>query len=699
MAFTNPTAKTLIDGAWVTSTGAAPTQVNEALLSATIGNPAATTPVDFNVAFKLSTNATFEANIANIPGWTAGFATAAQATQFLNNLSTNLSGTPVEIPAELNGFVNWLLATPGAGSSATVPNGWAGIASVFIEALLGNIPVTDLVAAGLTADEISFFGNQHTAAVNRSFIGGSYAAALAANPNLSQDAWNKLILQGVDQTQATVNNAQAQLASGTITGQAQTFFLTTGLDVPPAYQTSSDNAVFSSSDVILSGIVAQTLNPGDHLVSTGQNATLDLSASTQSTSVHNYAGFTTDGVPNLSIHNSDSFGISLDGSQMHGLTDITSTNAVLGGFITLNAIPNQVALHVRGAVDFLTLNYANPVTQTQVLELTNAVEHAVFDEITFGTNAPTAIAVSLTGSSTVHIDDAVLTSISATTTDAGGTNHLTIEDEEHNTLLNADFSAVKGALTVTFEDDALANGANIRLGSTGATDSTNLTIGQSNNIGHTNDSVSVSGVGGHYNITLGNQNDFITLGGHGTGDTLTFMQPYVATNNLDTIFNPNLGTDQYNFSVSGFNGGSNPAANFTTALLAAGNAGTTFATTVAAGQTAVAGIWDGASLLNGTGLAGLGTNVIVDTNPLTASALGVDGQLFLNPIKASVGFAFGQFLIAYQATDGVHIATDTLTGGGFLDSTNVHDIIDLVGQSISSLSTPTQVANLIHFTA
>src|ERR1700682_3229252 len=119
--FTNPTAQTLIDGAWVASTGTAPLVSNEldfqktvfAAITAGGGTPSPTAPADFNVAYALSFNTTFITNISKIAGFSTG-----NATQFIQALSTAISGSAIAIPAELNGFVSWLNATPTVGTAA-----------------------------------------------------------------------------------------------------------------------------------------------------------------------------------------------------------------------------------------------------------------------------------------------------------------------------------------------------------------------------------------------------------------------------------------------------------------------------------------------------------------------------------------------------------------------------------------------------
>jgi hypothetical protein len=150
----------------------------------------------------------------------------------------------------------------------------------------------------------------------------------------------------------------------------------------------------------------------------------------------------------------------------------------------------------------------------------------------------------------------------------------------------------------------------------------------------------------------------------------------------------------------------NTAAFFGDALLAAGNAGLfTFATHVTAGDPTVAEFYNG-NVPGAPLLVGQGANFIVDTNPNTTGISGLVNQLTLHPVKVSAGFVPGQFLIAYQATDGVHIAEDTVSAGGFLvpsiggiGASGVHDIIDLVGTNITSLNTAAAVAHLVHFTA
>ena len=528
------------------------------------------------------------------------------------------------------------------------------------------------------------------------------------------------ILQGINQTDASRNTALQQINAANaasnpalLLGQGLTLFLTTGLDVPPAFQTAQDNAIFSSSDVILSGQVAQTLNPGDHLVSTGKNATLDLSASTQSTALHDYAGFQTDGIPNLHIHNSDIFGAVLNGSGMHGLTTIQSSDAVAGGFVTLNNIPNLVALNLDGSADAVTLNYQNPVTGTQNLGLTN-VQQTPGTGIKFGTNAPSSIAVHLTGDNTIGgITDTALTTLKVDSTDTGHTSNLgLIATGGVNKLLTADFSGVDGKLTVAFANNSFANGATVTLGTNDT-----IKIGESNNTGHHRDVVNVNGQpGGLYNITLGNQDDHVNLGAHNVADTLTFMHPWAGNTGVgpvttappipgpapapdigDIITGANVNLDQFNFSVSGFNpfSGANPAATVFSHLLHAGTS-TSTAGFVAAGDPTIPYIY----VTGGVGAPMVaGENLIIDLRGGDNTAAAVQTSLRntgVSDITYSTSGALspgGAFLLAYQAADGIHVAeaqvlpqaiVPVTTGGSALFAgTVVHDIIDIVGQTLT----------------
>lgn len=700
MAFTPPTAITLEQGAWVGLTGAAPSLAQEQSFAAAIGNPPATNAAGFDVAYTLSISAPFQAQVSQVAGY------GSNATTFMQALSQNLSGSPIQIPQELSGFVNWLQASPTSF--------WGAIAGVFIDAVLGQLDNASLVNAGLTPAQIAYFGTQVTAAGDRAYIGSQFANAAVNLPSLLTDSYAVKILLGVDNTANSVSNAQGQLnaavASGDptkVTGQAPTLILTTGPDVPPAYATAVNNAVFFAPDVA----GGQTLTAGDILVSTGLNATLSVIANNLGTSVHSYTGFTTTGIPNLKIQNlaATTAAVNFDGSGAAGLTNITSVFDGTGGDINLNNIQNQVALNVNGSVNELVLNYANPVAGTQALNLVNAVQNGApgVNDIDFGTNAPTTLAVSLTGSNNVTIDDPALTSITVTTTDAGGNNKLVIQENDGasgvNSIVNADFSAVAGTLNVTFQNDALANGSTIKLG---ANDT--LNIGQSNNVGHGTDAVNVTGNGGLYNITLGNQHDTVTLGVHGAGDTLTFIQPNspLPTGPApENIINANIVNDNFNFSVGGFStAATNPAAGTTGvfALIAAGGATTT---QVGAGTAAQTFIYPGAALATLTP----GTNLIIDQLDTSAAAVQTDirGAGLITFATTGVGANTtgpanfnGAFLIAYQGTDGgVHIAEATVTGAAVKTTVaaNVFDVVDLVGQNLAAFTS--SASSHLHFVA
>src|ERR1019366_8299326 len=140
--------------------------------------------------------------------------------------------------------------------------------------------------------------------------------------------------------------------------------------------------------------------------------------------------------------------VTFDGTQAHNLTDIASLNDAPQGRINLQNITSQVALDLTGPVDSLALNYAAGVSLngTQQLNLTNAVKYAG-TEINFAAGAQAGLDVSLTGSSTVKIEDDSLTKIVATTATGTtpGSNSLEFNDAGNHKILAADFTGVGGA--------------------------------------------------------------------------------------------------------------------------------------------------------------------------------------------------------------------------------------------------------------
>jgi Domain of unknown function (DUF4214) len=473
---------------------------------------------------------------------------------------------------------------------------------------------------------------------------------------------------------------------------------------------------------------------------------------------------------NLGGSNADSAGLTywlgqLAAAESSGTYANTETaRAAIAGevaldLLTFNAATSSLTGSDLAAATARAAEYANKVAASQSLASTGntafnpaaanlsdsayAGELVIISNITSDPATLAAANVAIAAANAAN-NPALLTTIVATSTDTGGASTLNFLDGSAPTgpqnslvgdhdIVTVDFTPVTGDLTVAFQNDSLANGALINLGAA----TTTLTIGESNVGAHINDTINVA-VGaaatnvGVYDITLGNQNDHINLGGHSTGDTLTFMQPYnlithpplLTHDNLDIITNVNLPNDTFNFSVSGFNGtvnptgnpAGNPAASVFTQLLTAEGPGS-FAKPVAAGDTVQADFWGGGGPLlppiNNTGVVFGGTNFIVDTNPNTGSigtpvtAGTLAFQLAVSPVKVSAGYTTGVFLIAYQAGSDVHIAEASISHGsslpgstaaGDLDPFSVHDIIDLVGQSVSTL-TPATVSHLVHFTA
>lgn len=287
MAFTPPSAKTLVDGAYEALTNAAPSVANETLFAASMNVPfaqLATTPASFDKAYLLSTSVlvppgpnTFKTLAANLS------AKFPDAGQFLDQLSIDLSGTPVTIAAERNGFINWLQNPNG------VTRG--DIAGVFIDAVLGNIDTQSLVNAGLSAADLKTFSNQQQAAQNRATIGAEFAAAAVQLPSLLTGPYAQLVIQGVDQTSATVFNAEAQIQAALaskdptkITGQGgpgPVFNLTVGADT---FSTSAASAVFNALPAVNAfGNQLNTLNIGDSLSDSNNDGTLNYVAAVSTT--------------------------------------------------------------------------------------------------------------------------------------------------------------------------------------------------------------------------------------------------------------------------------------------------------------------------------------------------------------------------------------------------------------------------------
>jgi hypothetical protein len=175
----------------------------------------------------------------------------------------------------------------------------------------------------------------------------------------------------------------------------------------------------------------------------------------------------------------------------------------------------------------------------------------------------------------------------------------------------------------------------------------------------------------------------------------------------------NLSVDQLNFNVSGFrSAGPNPAAaggliqtgngfTGTSTLLHAGNASLN-ASAVVALETASQYNYDGLATGTGSHVMSAGQNIIRDTNALDSTAAAVATHIY-GALTTSITYstapgtsAAGTFLVAYQATDGVHIAEAYVvaTTGSTNHNTfvtpgvigNVHDIIDLVGTTLSTFS-------------
>jgi len=471
--------------------------------------------------------------------------------------------------------------------------------------------------------------------------------------------------------------------------------LTPNADTPPAYQTDVANATFSAPDV--NGV--QTLTVGDNLVDTATNSTATLAVVASAAFNHVFGSFTTAGITDLSFQNNlaagltstfDLSGMGANASHI-GLQNIDLLSNVTGAPITFNLVPNEVTVNVTGAVGTLAVNYANGVAfgTPQALHLTNATE-APATTITFGGTAPGALAVSLTGSSTAHIIDPALASITVTNTDAGGTEVLTFGDLANNTISSADFSAVKGTLTVTFDTDALAGGSTIKLGAIATT----LTIGESNNVGHTADAVGVLGTGGVYHINFGNQNDTVSLGTHLAADTVTFINPNVGAveNVLGTNF-VGATPDILQFSIAGFNGGTT-STHVTASLLSLGHPVAPITPTTLQGPGPEVN-----TLYTGVATAAVaGTNMVLDT--ANATLAGVEGSL--NAAGTPITYtAFGPvaptaehgILVAYNGVGGVHVADIVLhtsgafaTTAGHVDVANSHDVAIIGSQTLASVA-------------
>jgi hypothetical protein len=615
-------------------------------------------------------------------------------TQFINALYNNLGGSN----ADSAGLSFWLGTLQAAESTA--PNVQTARAAIAGEVAFDLLTFNPSTSTGLSPSDLAAATARAAEYANKVAVSQSVASTgnAAFNPkvaNLTDPAYNgeTAIVAGVTNDPATLAAANAAITAANAANNpallnqvAQTLTLTTGIDT---LTSSNPTATFFSSDVFQSGDLVPTLNPGDNLSDTAVKSQAELSLIAEAGSLsHFFSGFTTTGIPLVQIQNSSSNLLTFDGTQANGLTDITSLNAALHGAIVLQNIENKVALHVTGPVDNLTLNYAAAVTGAQALDLTNAVNYGLSPttpftgtEILFGTNAPTSLAVSLTGSSDVNIQDNVLTTIVATSTDTGQTNNLNFTDAGNHTISSANFSAVTGNLTVVFANDSLANGSLIQLGTQDT-----LTIGNSSGT-HSTDIIKVAGLtAGLYTINLGNQNDQIDLGIHNAGDTLNFVRPN--TNAFDIIDNANLATDTFNFKLGTFTGSHT--------LFSFGDVfhGTT---TTAVGATGLLSTPD-YNAAAGLYVTTANSNVIKDVTAGDNSAAAVQATIrgATHLILFSNTNTTGDFLIAYQSATDVHIADVHVNNAITTFNATVTDLVDLTNQNLVNV-TGTLVQHLIHF--
>jgi hypothetical protein len=585
---------------------------------------------------------------------------------------------------------------------------------------------------------------QQQAALNRAAtyqnkIAVSEALAATGNPVFNPTAYNdatykaeQALLNGVDQTAASRQAALDRVAAANaannpalLVGGALTITLTPGIDVPPFTQTSLDNVRYLAADTLSNGTLVPTLNAGDKLVDTGKGGHIDILNTIAGPA--NYAGWTSQGIETVSIQKSQLGTAIIDFSGANSaLKAVASSTSTGPGAVVMNNIKNLVEVDQTDSTNFfgLAVTYGAAVTGTQVVKDVSSTAPIAF----LGPNAPTDIHLTFTGANTLTLTDGKLTTLTVDSTDTsadtltvfttpGAPLHLPGGGGSHS-ILTADLSGVKGALTAAFQDDAFTNGSTITLGQTATLNESygiggtfRTGIGESNGAGHTRDVITVNGkAGGVYDIVLGNQDDHINLGAHSGTDTLQFMHPWAANQNssfttpADVITGANLnpGGDIFNFSVAGFSSGFvNPA----TAGMPGGTTSTLFHMGNGAGPGAViapvvAGEAVNELLYNGTvvTVSSGGENLIhvnnlaLNTADKVQTAMETVGTQI---VFSAAPFAFGpvDFLVAYQAGTSIHIAEAHIgpTGAGLghntaftATTTHVVDIIDIAGQTLNS---------------
>jgi len=264
-----PTVKSFIDAAMVSGFNAAATSGIENAFA--FGQPL-TAQVSlatiYNVGLEFATLSYFQTTYSGM-----GVIT------FLNQISTNLTGSGMQITAELNYWENLYAAYIQSGLTDIQAKG--ELAAYFAEQVIGADPSS----LGLSPTQQVLFQNQVDTALNRTTVSGDYANATAIPANSfliphatapTDPGWvaSQNILKGVTSDTTTVTTAENQIAAydtaGNSSAQSSSVFYvaTNGSDSNPGTLTApfatlgkAQQAMRASGTIMTTYIRAGTYSP------------------------------------------------------------------------------------------------------------------------------------------------------------------------------------------------------------------------------------------------------------------------------------------------------------------------------------------------------------------------------------------------------------------------------------------------------